>query len=522
MRKRRITAVVLSAMMCFAVVGLSGCAPKADEGDQAQEPEAAATQEQEQEAAAPQEQEAAAPQEQEAAATPNESQAQEPFIGTWKLYELTTGGETVSHSDVEASGMNNNVTFEVSADGTATLKATGIDSVTGTWKANGTTLTLTSEGESMDFTLDGDKLSTSIEGGDEYVFEKADSASGNAAPAASNDSTSDSSSSMTSSGTPMASDFEVKDLKIEETGYSEYTVTGTLANNGSKDAGRVIFDLTCTEHETDDYGDDVPNVSSTIPSSMTPKVIGDTFFDMKAGEERPFTLVFYNNYPCTDPVMSITEVLSGADSDSSTVLFGYDEFDVTLSYNRGLERCEASITSNLDVPISNCTLYYAYLGKYGGNPDNSEGTWEEAEYSVTKSFGLSYDERIWPGKTFECTPDANNVPREDLMFLGMTYEIDEEAAASNVWDEFAIDIDEDAQVVSITNNTGHYLEDVTLLGAATDSSGTRNIEAWNAEHVAPGKTADMSTIQYVSECNDINIFDIGYEIDEDKEEQTAS
>ncbi|MGI6220681.1 MAG: hypothetical protein ACOYIP_02220 [Coriobacteriales bacterium] len=498
---RKILAAVLCMMACAALVGLAGCGSSQTDGQGS-----------------------------------DGAELRSAFTGEWLLYEVDCQSPdffSFGPEEVVDADMDTNYALTLNDDGSASWNGGSVvwDASTGpiecTWEANdATSMTISvdndgefrDEGGAINGRLEGDMLVLEFQGEDgEYKYKRA----GDAAQAIQADE--GESDGASAAGPLSTSDFAVKDLKIEQSYTNGYTITGTLTNNGSKDAGRVVYELSFTEHETDDYGDEVTSVRSKDPYSMTPKVIGNTFYDMKAGEERPFSLVLYNDnfLPTTDPVITITEVLPGADSNSSTVQFGYDEFDVALSYNRGLERCEATITSKLDVPIKNCKLHYAYLGKYGGIAENSEGTWEEAEYLATKPFGPNDSERIWPGKTFECTPEANNVPRENLLFLGMTYEIDEEGSASNVWDEFTVDVDEDAQVVKVTNNTDHYLESVHLDGAATDSSGTRNMVTWTAEHVGPGKTVEATSTGYLSGYYDINIFDIAYTVDEEKEGQMA-
>ena len=313
---------------------------------------------------------------------------------------------------------------------------------------------------------------------------------------------------------PTAADFTVKDLRLEEedrgeedpyTSRYQYTVTGTLVNNGAGDASRVAFDVRTIRHLADKYGDDDPReqiVDNTV--GLTPGTVGNSsyfsnssLFNVKAGEEREFSLAFRSDEPCTDPALQITDVYSEADSNNDDSMFGYEEFDVSF----GEDRCTA-IKSEVNARIDRGMLIFAFV--------NSHGSWCEKFVSVSG---------VWPGETYEIVNNLGNPDEEsNFTFLGMTYTVDEDATTSSFRDEFDVDYEGSTHVLKVTNNSGHYLSSMRISGSATYHTGNKGDFNGNAEYVAPGATVEFTPD---GSPDDINIFDIVYSIDESKEEKAA-
>ena len=79
-------------------------------------------------------------------------------VGTWKLDKIEIGGMSMSVSDfAEQYDMDIDMSFEFKSDNTVTGKVYG-ETMTGTYAVNGNKVTVTLDGESMDFILDGNTL----------------------------------------------------------------------------------------------------------------------------------------------------------------------------------------------------------------------------------------------------------------------------------------------------------------------------------------------------------------------------
>ena len=87
--------------------------------------------------------------------------------GTWKLTGMTQDGQDYSQY-LSMLGME--ITMVLNDDGTGTMEAMG-EKVDVTWDANG----ITSQGETISYTLDGDKL-TVTQNGSSIIFVKIDPA----------------------------------------------------------------------------------------------------------------------------------------------------------------------------------------------------------------------------------------------------------------------------------------------------------------------------------------------------------
>ena len=72
---------------------------------------------------------------------------------------------------LEMKSLEDFMTVEIKEGGTATVTVYGEEPDTGTWTRNGDTIVITVNGEAQDFKLNGNELSTILEGL-EYVFVK--------------------------------------------------------------------------------------------------------------------------------------------------------------------------------------------------------------------------------------------------------------------------------------------------------------------------------------------------------------
>lgn len=81
-------------------------------------------------------------------------------VGTWYLTEANVGGIIVSAVD---AGME--MTITLNEDGTALGKMTDEEDGVGTWEQNGDIVSVTLDGETLDFAFDGESISTEMDGG---------------------------------------------------------------------------------------------------------------------------------------------------------------------------------------------------------------------------------------------------------------------------------------------------------------------------------------------------------------------
>ncbi len=72
------------------------------------------------------------------------------LAGEWKLASIQEGEMTMYASDLSAFGMEMVLTLK--EDGSATMTMTGQDAQELTWKASGNKVTLTADGDAIDFT----------------------------------------------------------------------------------------------------------------------------------------------------------------------------------------------------------------------------------------------------------------------------------------------------------------------------------------------------------------------------------
>ena len=105
------------------------------------------------------------------------SDPKQAFIGTWELIEMNDNGTITSQEDLELlKSLGIEVTAELNEDGTASINMMG-EAMTGTWEASSATAgKITIEGQSVDMTLDGDKLSMS-QNNQTLTFQKATASS---------------------------------------------------------------------------------------------------------------------------------------------------------------------------------------------------------------------------------------------------------------------------------------------------------------------------------------------------------
>lgn len=101
-------------------------------------------------------------------------------VGKYDLESMETGGMTINVQDMlDALGesgveMNVEIVLELKDDGSFTMDMSALDesqSEEGTWEEKSGKITLTSNGESIEATLDGDTL-TLEEDGEKMVFVK--------------------------------------------------------------------------------------------------------------------------------------------------------------------------------------------------------------------------------------------------------------------------------------------------------------------------------------------------------------
>lgn len=95
--------------------------------------------------------------------------------GTYKLTSMDLEGMSMDIKQLEElSGVKMNITLELKKNGDFTLDMAALDesdSLSGTWKADGNNLTLTSDGEDVTGTLDGKTLVLK-QGSESLTFEK--------------------------------------------------------------------------------------------------------------------------------------------------------------------------------------------------------------------------------------------------------------------------------------------------------------------------------------------------------------
>lgn len=96
--------------------------------------------------------------------------------GTYKMTSMSMGGTTIDVKQIaQLAGMSDDIfRLELNEDSSFVLTiydGTGDTTMEGTWKASGSTLTLTMEGSDLKCKLEGKKITISEEGM-EMVFEK--------------------------------------------------------------------------------------------------------------------------------------------------------------------------------------------------------------------------------------------------------------------------------------------------------------------------------------------------------------
>ena len=95
--------------------------------------------------------------------------------GTYKLKSMTMWDQTFTVEELSADGYDmSDFSLELKENGDFTMKVMageGSQTVDGTWKADGGTVSLTAEGTTMQAQLDGNTMSVSQDGR-ELVFEK--------------------------------------------------------------------------------------------------------------------------------------------------------------------------------------------------------------------------------------------------------------------------------------------------------------------------------------------------------------
>lgn len=91
------------------------------------------------------------------------------FVGTWKSVAIEEGGEKHTASD-ETYGeiVKGFMTIEVEKGGEGTVKALG-ESNDMKWEADGDTITVTVDGDDLDFTLKDDQLVADVDGTKVYL-----------------------------------------------------------------------------------------------------------------------------------------------------------------------------------------------------------------------------------------------------------------------------------------------------------------------------------------------------------------
>lgn len=81
------------------------------------------------------------------------------LTGTWKLTTIAEGGEEYNVADL---GLE--MTLEINEDGTYKIAMTGEDEETGNWEKTDKGIAVTSEGETLEFVLDGENLKADDDG----------------------------------------------------------------------------------------------------------------------------------------------------------------------------------------------------------------------------------------------------------------------------------------------------------------------------------------------------------------------
>ena len=100
-----------------------------------------------------------------------------PFMGTWEIYEMESDGEATSNEDVRLMRdfLGISVYLDVNEDGSLVLDVFG-ETMEGSWQAtDASTLSATLDGQPVDVTLVGDKL-TVAQNGSSITFVKIDPA----------------------------------------------------------------------------------------------------------------------------------------------------------------------------------------------------------------------------------------------------------------------------------------------------------------------------------------------------------
>lgn len=95
--------------------------------------------------------------------------------GTYKIKSMVMGGQTFTADELAANGVDmSDFSMELKDSGEFTMRVIAgeeSETVNGTWKADGSKISLTAEGQTMEAELDGKTLTVSQDGM-ELVFEK--------------------------------------------------------------------------------------------------------------------------------------------------------------------------------------------------------------------------------------------------------------------------------------------------------------------------------------------------------------
>ena len=309
----------------------------------------------------------------------------------------------------------------------------------------------------------------------------------------------------------MNSDIKVTDLKIEENkaamenAYGDsyyYYVTGNLTNTSSLDAAEIEFELIATPHSIDSYGDDVAeDPLDQYFESLTPGVIGNSFFDVKAGETRPFTFAINYGRKLTDPEIVITDTYVHYYSlyADEKVAFG-DQFSVTQEKGNDTQAVYA-IKNNTGKAIDSATVRFSYVTEEG----------EPATSTVDAAFLADLD-RIF---AFEKAYGDH-----DFKILDIVYSEDAEALSANFADLFEAEMgtEGNATVCKLTNNTGKYLSRASVRYMYKDEEGSILFETAYYANMKPGATAT----EQLQDGTDHQLIYAEYDVDEDKETAVAS
>lgn len=350
---------------------------------------------------------------------------------------------------------------------------------------------------------------------------------------------------------PDVSKVTVSNLKLVELdkGYEgtdpiprDYVLTGTLANGNDQvvSAGVSLF---VHKLSIDEYGDETESdeVEEYLLEncSATPGVFDDLFLNLEAGEARDFeyylsSLDFYDTYEITrngaegfvgfaSPELRVNEVTGEVTEfpDNPGMAIVTDD-EITISYRKEGETTFIDATNNTDKLYSDIVVVTSYF---------DEGHDNAHEISMDNIGSVR------PGATGLIEVEANNGHTggnwyvQDPRTIVVVAVEDAERPATSLDEEFDAEIvSEDKSLspeVKIKNKTGKYLESVTVtVRIFQEGSEDLLLAVGNVAHMAPGdeEVVDISLVSsggfFVFEGPDVadmEIYDITYTVDEDKE-----